>query len=53
VKPTDIQVLRIIHRVVERVIEHGPMFEVGLQLDGLFSFTHLGNIGNHYEQGTK
>ncbi|KAG0758526.1 hypothetical protein G6F57_000548 [Rhizopus arrhizus] len=27
VKPTDIQVLRIIHRVVERVIEHGPMFE--------------------------
>lgn len=29
-KPTDLQLMRIIHRVVERVIKHGHAFETAL-----------------------
>lgn len=27
VKPVDIKLMRIIHRMIERVIKYGPMFE--------------------------
>lgn len=27
IKPVDIKLMRIIHRVIERVLVHGPLFE--------------------------
>lgn len=30
VKPVDIQIMKIIHRTIERVIKYGPLFEAAI-----------------------
>jgi U2-associated protein SR140 len=48
VKPVDVKLMRVIHRVIERVLVHGPLFEAIImereQQNPMFKFLYDNNV---------